>query len=348
MMNFVKKHKQHLPAAALVLGLLWDSLTLGRPDQLYSNLVLLAYLFIAGFCIILMTRREVRKKEPKLWLSLIIQFSFGNLAGGLLVLYIGSATVIGNWPFLLFLVGLLIGNEICKTRYERLRFNTAVYYLLILLYLILLIPVLFRSIAPWTFLVSALLSLLIIRGFLIIVRLIAKEIYTQNKNILTRSIFSILIVFGFLYYVNIIPPVPLAVRDIGIFHSVERTGGNYSLTYEKRGWYMFWKKSDSTIYLGDSNTASCFSSIFAPTDLGTPIFHVWEKFNEDSGTWIEKGRFNYPISGGRVAGYRGYSVKTVDEGRWRCSVETERGSLLGRSYVDVLPGEADEFITDLR
>jgi len=348
MINFIKNNKRHLPAAALVTGLVWDSLTLGRPDELYGNIVLLSYLFIAGFCIVLMARREVLKKEPKLWLSLIIQFSFGNLAGGLLVLYMGSATLVGNWPFLLILALLLIGNETFKSRYTRLRFNTSVYYLLILLYSILIVPVLFRSIAPWTFLASALLSLVVVSLFLYLLRSVAREVFVQSKVMLMRSIAFTLIIFGTLFYLNLIPPIPLAVRDIGIFHSVERVGGNYSVLYEKPVWYRFLKKSDSTIYLGNSNTASCFSAIFAPTELNMPIFHVWEEFDTDSSEWIERSRFDFPILGGRVLGYRGYSVKTVNSGQWRCSVETKRGALLGRVRVDVREGLADEFITDLR
>ena len=348
MINFIKEHKQHLPAVALVFGLVWDTLTLGRPDELYGNLVLLTYLFIAGFCIILMTRREALKIKPKLWLSLIIQFSFGNLAGGLLVLYIGSATLVGNWPFLLIVAGLLIGNEIFKTRYERLRFNTTVYYPLILLYSILIVPVLFRSIAPWTFLVSSAVSLVVISIFLYVLRLIAKGVFVQSKKMLTRSILAILVIFGILYYSNLIPPVPLAVRDIGIFHSVERVGGNYLVTYEKKEWYMFWKKSDSTIYLEDTDTASCFSAIFAPTELNIPILNVWEKYDKDLEAWTGKGQFDFPISGGRVAGYRGYSEKTVDEGKWRCSVKTGRGALLGRVKVDVSKDSAKQLVTDTR
>ena len=352
MINFIKENRRHLPALALVLGLIWDSFTLGRPDQLYGNLVLLSYLFISGFCIILMTRRESLKKKPKLWLSLIVQFSFGNLAGGLLVLYIGSATFVGNWPFLLILVGLLIGNEIFKTRYERLRFNTTVYYLLILLYSILVVPVFFRSIAPWTFLLSSLLSVVVIVGFLYVLKLIARDVFIQNKKILRRSIFAILITFAVLYYSNIIPPVPLAVRDIGIFNSVKRTGGDYLITYEKKEWYEFWYKflneSDSTVYLKDTNTASCFSAIFAPTELKTPIFHVWDKFNNKTGEWEEKGRFNFPITGGRVDGYRGYSEKTVTEGKWRCSVETKRGALLGRAKVEVVNKSSSSYATEIR
>lgn len=329
-------------------GLVWDSITLGRPDQLYGNIVLLTYLFIAGFCIALMAHREVLKKESKLWLSLIVQFAFGNLAGGLLVLYIGSATLVQNWPFLLILLGLLVGNEIFKSRYRRVQFNILAYYLLVFFYSILIVPVVFRSIESWTFLASTLLSVVVISLFLYIIRFVARDVFNQSKKMLRVGIFSILFVFSILYYSNMIPPVPLAVRDIGIFHSVVRSGGEYIVTYEKVEWYKFWRKSDSAIYLKETNTASCFSSIFAPARLEAPIFHVWEVFNKNLGEWEERGRFDFPITGGRVDGYRGYSVKTVIEGKWRCSVETERGALLGRTYIEASLGTTSEFITDVR
>lgn len=346
--QFFKTHKQHLPAAALVFGLVWDSLTLGRPDQLYGNLVLLSYLLIAGFCIALMTRREYAGKEVSLWLQLLTQFSFGNLTGGLLVLYIGSATLVGNWPFLLILVGLLVGNEIFRTRHVQIRFNTAVYYLLVLLYLILVVPVLTRSIAPWTFVVSAFASVGVVAVFFYILHLVAGRVFDANVRILTRSVTTILILFSGLYYFNLIPPVPLAVRDIGIFHNVTRVDGSYVVTYDRGAWYEFWKKSDTTFHLGVSRTAFCFSSIFAPTDLTTPIYHVWEFYNSNTDTWETKSRFNFPVVGGRVDGYRGYSQKSVTEGRWRCSVKTERGALLGRTEINTAPDNSGVFITESR
>jgi NADH:ubiquinone oxidoreductase subunit 3 (subunit A) len=333
---------------ALVFGLVWDSLTLGRPDQLYGNLVLLSYLIIAGFCIALMTRREYTQKEVLLWPQLLVQFSFGNLTGGLLVLYIGSATLVGNWPFLLILIGLLVGNEIFKTRHVQLRFNTAVYYLLVLLYLILVVPVLTRSIAPWTFLISALASVGIISIFFYVLHLTAGRVFDANRRLLTRSVTTILIVFSGLYYFNIIPPVPLAVRDIGMFHNLSRVDDHYLLTYDKGRWYEFWKKSDSVLHLGVSSTAFCFSSIFAPTNLHTPIYHVWESYDELTDSWTIRNRFNFPIVGGRVDGYRGYSQKTLTEGKWRCSVRTDRGALLGRAEITAVQDSSGIFVTESR
>ncbi|MBI2618322.1 DUF2914 domain-containing protein [Candidatus Kaiserbacteria bacterium] len=348
MISFLKKHKEHLPALALVAGLVWDALTLGRPDQLYANMVLLAYLLIAGFCIVLLARREALNKEQKLFLPIVTQFSFGNLAGGLLVLYMGSATLSGNWPFLLILFGLLVGNEVARTRHAQVRFNVSVYYFLALLYFILLVPIVTRTIESWTFLLSLFASILFISGFLLVLRFTAKDILNKDKGVLAQSIFSIAVLFSAFFYLHIIPPVPLAARDIGIFHNVEKMNGNYVVSYEKREWYSFWKKSDTEAHIRTPGTLFCYSAVFAPTDINIPVYHVWEKFNESQKAWEELGRFNFPILGGRELGYRGYSEKTVTEGVWRCSVTTESGALLGRAVTEVAPGALRELITEVR
>lgn len=331
---FIKKHRRHVPTVAIMSGFVWDSLTLGRPDQLYSNLVMLAYLLIAGFCIIFMTQREESGMPQSLWVQTLTQFSFGNLASGLLVLYMGSATLIGNWPFLLILTTLLIGNEFVKNRHQRIRFSVAVYYLLILAYLIVLVPVLTHTVASWTFLVSAFASIVVVVGYLAIIRLIARRVYDEDRRLLVRSVLAIVVTFSFLYYANLIPPVPLSAREVGIYHSVVRTETGYEVMYEKH-WYEFWKRSDSTIHAQTPVSIGCFSSVFAPADITIPIQHVWEEYDVRTRGWKIRDTFDFPIAGGREEGYRGYSIKRVEVGKWRCSVETDRGALLGRAAVTI-------------
>jgi len=84
--------------------------------------------------------------------------------------------------------------------------------------------------------------------------------------------------------------------------------------------------------------------VFAPTRLSTDIYHSWEHYDEAKGDWVEHLRSSYGISGGRDDGYRGYTlVQNYADGKWRCSVETERGQVLGREEFTVdsqnLPSE---------
>ena len=88
----------------------------------------------------------------------------------------------------------------------------------------------------------------------------------------------------------------------------------------------------------------CFAQVFAPTKLQTDIFHTWEYYDETADDWIEHANLSYPIAGGRDGGFRGYTlIQNFTDGKWRCSVETKRGQVLGREKFKIdstqLPNE---------
>lgn len=116
--QFVEYHRAYIPTAALLTGFVWDSITLGRPDQLFDNLVIIFYLAVAGVTIILVNRRRERGLETKIWQVILLQFSFGNLASALFIIFGKSGTIIGSWPFLLLFIVLLIGNEFARGQYH--------------------------------------------------------------------------------------------------------------------------------------------------------------------------------------------------------------------------------------
>ena len=71
--------------------------------------------------------------------------------------------------------------------------------------------------------------------------------------------------------------------------------------------------------------------MFAPTDFGTEIVHLWQYFDNNNKKWINSSRIKFPIVGGALRGYRGYSFKTnVTPGAWRVDVATLRGQVIGR------------------
>ena len=138
--------------------------------------------------------------------------------------------------------------------------------------------------------------------------------------------------FNLLYFLNVIPPVPLSLKAIGVYHSVlPRSTGDYIALYEPAPWWQFWHDTSGTYTLTTTHSAYCFSAVFAPTDLNAPIYHKWEQRDPQSGQWVLQSRVSFPISGGREDGYRGWSIKSaLTPGEWRCSVETASGALVGR------------------
>jgi len=339
---FWRRYERHIGLGALVFGFILDSFLLTRPDQLLDNAILLSYLTIAGGAILLMTMRAARgSAENKLapFLPVLLQFCFGSLSSGLLVLYFRSGTIAQSLLFFMFLGALLVGNEFLKSRYAQFRFNIAIYYILLLSYVELTVPVLLHSIGPLVFLLSGAVSIGVIAAYLWVLLVCARKELVRHIKPAGVSVALIFVAFNILYFINVIPPVPLAMRELGVYHSVlKHSGGSYTALYEPAPWWEFWRDTNGQyVITATSRSAFCFSSVFAPTDLTAPIYHRWEYYNPGTSSWEERSRLAFPISGGRSEGYRGFSIKTgLTAGEWRCDVETAGGALIGRATFTVV------------
>ena len=330
-----RQYERHIALGALVFGFILDSFLLTRPDQFLDNAILLSYLAIAGGAILLMTMRAARgSAENRLapFLPVLLQFCFGSLSSGLLVLYFRSGTFAQSLLFFVFLGALLVGNEFLKSRYAQFRFNIAIYYILLLCYVALTVPVLLHSIGPLVFILSGVVSIGAIALYLWVLLLCARQELVRHIRPAGVIVGLVFVVFNILYFINIIPPVPLAMRELGIYHSVlKRSDGSYTAMYEPAPWWEFWRDTSGHYAAMPNGSTFCFSSVFAPTDLTAPIYHKWEYYNPATSAWEERSRLSFPISGGRDDGYRGFSIKTgLAPGEWRCNVETAAGALIGR------------------
>lgn len=346
-MLFWQTYERHLVVVGLSVGFVFDLIIADRPDSLFNNLWLISYFLLAGGLIVVLNVREVRRAREEheahpLFLLFMLQVCFGALSSNLLALYIRSGTFAGSALFLGLLAALLIGNEFLRTRYGQLRFNVGIYYFLLLTYCVVAVPTFItHSISAWSFLFSGLVSLLLIGVFLVaLFRIVLRGKEAPRRAVLT-IVGTIFLVFNALYFMNVIPPVPLSLKDSGIYHSLlRRSAGDYVALYQAPHWYEFWRATSRSYTLTDARSAFCFSSVFAPTNLEAPIFHRWEKYDEETRSWQTQSRVSFPISGGRDDGYRGFSIKSaLTPGSWRCNVETSAGALIGRISFEVVAGE---------
>jgi hypothetical protein len=138
----------------------------------------------------------------------------------------------------------------------------------------------------------------------------------------------VLVLVGF-YFLHWIPPVPLSLKFGGIYHQISKRDGVYRLGFEPGAWYQFWKRSDDPFH--GTGPASCFTAVFAPVALQTTILHHWQHRPTGRAGFHTTDRIPMTISGGREAGYRGYTTKSkLDPGEWRVDVETTDGRVIGR------------------
>ena len=342
--SFLEKYERHLSSLALLLGFIIDSLTLRRIDLFIENAVIIGYLAVAAFCIVILNlntvgrenffRRMLEKIHPLI--LIVMQFAFGGLFSVFLVFYSRSASLATSWPFLLILFIHLIGNEVLKKQYTRFNLQVSIYFIALFSYCIFLLPVLIGKMGTGVFVLSGLASIILISFFLFLLRFVV----SYNRRVLFPLIAGVFLSINFLYFANAIPPIPLSLKEVGVYHSISKTPeGEYVLQHEKERFIERFKSSRS-IHVRQGDPLYIFSSIFAPTKIKTAVFHVWQK-QDSNGEWISEEKTELPIVGGRDEGFRTYSLKrSLSPGLWRVNIETARGQLIGRVKFEIFAVEA--------
>lgn len=336
-------HKEHFLTVFFVLGFIVDNFTLNRVDQIFDNIVILTYVTLAMGSLLVLYAATAERFPEKInnnlrdFSPLVTQYAFGGLFSGMLIFYGRSGSWLVSWPFLLMIILIIYGNETIRDRVQRLLYNIGMLFVGLFAYIVLIVPVVLGEMGPLVFVGSGILALIIM---LVFIRMLA-SIVPRFIYIHQRSIFFIIGLifagFNFLYFTNIIPPIPLSLKDVGIFHSVVRfEDGSYQLSYEEGKWWQFYRKSDDIVRAEGGGNVYCFAEVFAPTSIQTDIFHKWEYYDENKKTWVKHALLSYPIAGGRDGGYRGYTyIQGSKEGKWRCTVETKRGQVLGRENFTI-------------
>ena len=341
--HWVQPYLRFFPTIALIAGFIIDALTINRPDALFENVVILGYLFLSAAAILALQAHSPTEQNEnrRLLLLTALQFSFGSLASALLILYAHSGTFAGNAIFIGILTSLLVGNELLRSKYARMHLRVIIWFTLALTYSTLIVPVLLNSIGTFVFSVSVLVALSVVALLITLLSSITRDPFSHERRNIRLSVLLIAVFFSMLYFTHLIPPVPLALKHIGIYHSIERDGNSYLATYETPRWYEFWRSTNEVFHYTPNTPVFCFSAVFAPRNLKTEIRHRWEMYDPETEKWNTMARIPFPISGGRTEGFRGYTQTTqIREGLWRCSVETSRGSLIGRSTFRAELGSA--------
>lgn len=341
--NFLTANKTYLSLGSILLGIVVDSIWISRPDTFYVNAVLLGHFVLTAICILLLNAKNKVLTLFFIPTKYILQFSFGALAGSLLVLYGQSGTVASSFVFFIIFIAFLVGNEFLHHQYEKIYIHLTVWYFLLITYCNIIVPIIFKKFGNGTFVISMLLSLFIAFLFLrILYRISNREI----KNIFASAsvgIFAIFVVYSSLYIAKIIPPVPLSAKSIGVYHYIEKEpDGDYYATYEPKRFWQFWRKTSAVYSWNGTDPVYCFSSTFAPTHLNIQIAHRWEYRKDSDSEWQTSSYIKFPISGGRDGGYRAYTKKNnLEEGEYRCNIETSDGVLIGRTDFEVVKQQAN-------
>ena len=339
-----EEFKHHWLTLSFVVGFANDFILLNRVDSLSDNLILAAYVLLATLSLVLFYVGVAQRWGDRFsaWLRQympgVMQYSFGGIFSGMLIFYGRSGDWITSAPFLLLIISVVIGNERVHKRSDRLVYHIAIYFIGVFSYVVLLLPIVFGVMGDVMFFLSGIVALIVVTIlFQLLYRVIPNFVRVNTRRIIL-VIGAIYTTFNVLYFTAVLPPIPLSLTKLETVHSVEKIeDGSYRIVTEEQAWWRQLPFMRAELHPG-SDSLSCFARVYAPAKLTTEIYHRWE-YKDAAGNWVQKGRIPYPIAGTNVGGYRGYTtISGVTSGTWRCSVETKRGQVLGRSTVVVERG----------
>lgn len=338
--EWYEKHERTVSSAAFIGGFVLDNFTLSRIDRFFDMFVMFFWFTVAGASIVALNLSLGKSEHRNDIFRFFIQIAFGSLFSGFTVMYMRSGSFTASFPFLTLVILLFIGNEFFRKRYLRLTFQVSILFTALFFFMIYCVPIFLGKMGVWVFLLSGAASILVVAAFAsLLLALLPRETH-KSKTALIQSIVGIFIVVNILYFTNLIPPIPLSLKDAGPYHSLTKSEAGketqYLLGGEQTHWYDFFRPHQE-IHILYGEPVYFYSAVFAPTKLSVGIAHRWQYYDVTQGKWIPSGTFPFGITGGRDTGYRGYSEKTnIRPGLWRVDVITDRGQVIGRTKFMVI------------
>jgi len=328
----------------------------GRIDETPMLVQQAAYLAVTGLLLGAMLRFELLGLEPPGWLKRpwryvehAMHFMLGTLLNAFSLFYVKSGSGATAVLFLALISLLLLVNE--HPRFHRLGpvVLFGLYSFSLTSYLAYLLPVLLGHLRAWMFFLASALSLVPI---VLLARRMARWA-EDSRRALRQALgpaIGVQALLLLLFVAHLVPPVPLSVRSLGVWHRVEREGAEFKLGRLPRPrWRDPWRRDEGVFVARPGDRVFVFTRVFAPHNFRDQVRVRWAKWEPARGEWTQSDAIPLRIVGGREEGFGGYAYKqNWTPGEWRVSIESEDGREIGRVRFEIEtdPG-TDERIFDV-
>lgn len=341
---FYRDHEPACTVGLFVAGFLFDTLAVGRIDKLHNIIHQATYLSLCGFFTSLELRERHGRFTPPERLKTAwryhagaTHFMLGTLLNIYTLFYFKSASIGTSFIFLLILGSLLAINELKPFESSGTLLRMSLFSLCLVSYFTYLIPTLMGRIGTLPFLGSLAAATACIAALTRRLNARLPENRAEVRKHVVYPFAAVAVLFAVLYFARVIPPVPLSLSEIGVYHEVRREGDRFILSRTRPAW-KFWQRGDQTFYARPGDAIYCWVSVFSPTNFRERLDVRW-RFREEDG-WGEPEIIPLPIRGGRDEGWRGFTVKANHKpGRWRVEIMTSDSRELGRIDLTVRPDE---------
>ena len=297
------------------------------------------YLILCG---LLLAYLAVRREHAHRWSAPALHFMLGTLLNAYALFYVKSASGLSAILFFAVISVLLLVNELPSVRKLGPVVLYGLYSFCLTSYFAYLYPVLLGRIRWWMFVLAVLTSAVP----LVLVARFHHKRTGDRRQILQHAVapaLGVQVLLLALYVLHLIPPVPLSLMEIGIYHDVARQAdGSYQVSYVAPPFWKFWQHDDSEFLARPGDRVFTFFRVFAPKGFRDEIRVAW-LFKQPGRGWTAAGDVPIAVTGGRDNGYRGVSYKQkAQPGDWRVVVSSIDGREIGGRTFTVQMEPASE------
>ena len=324
-----------------VAGFLFDILTLGRIDSWLTIAQQGIYLALITVVLVQMLLAEQRpapdlaaasgwRRRYLEYRNPAIHFLLGALLSAYTLFFFKSSSLLVSFGFMGVLVALLVANESARFKALGLPFKFALLGLCYLAFFAYVVPVAIGQTGLGVFLLSMAVGCVPLAA-------VAFLAVAERKAKILVPLGCVLILFLTFYLFRVIPPVPLSIPFMGVYHGVERTEAGYRLTHERPFWRI-WHNGDQRFRAQPGDKVHIYFRVFSPSRFSDQVLMRWYRYERKPAGegWALQDTIPIKIVGGREEGFRGYGMKTnYQTGKWKVQVETSDGREIGRIYFSV-------------
>ena len=245
-LNYYHLHEKRVDIGFFLGGFIFDIFTLAEVNDPFSITQQIIYLIISGsilyFEYLLPAGHQPKNTFIKnFWeyRKLIFHFCLGSLISIYSLYFLISSSFFTSLVFVLFLLGLLVANEVKFIQEGQVNIKLSLYVIVLFCFYSMMWPVLIGFVGITPFVLSIITTGL---NIYFVYKLIIKktiDIRDAQKKFLVPS-FSVIAIFVIFYILGWIPPVPLSVQNMGIYHHVEKMANTYYLKHQNP-WWRFWQ-----------------------------------------------------------------------------------------------------------
>ncbi len=338
--KFKHQHESKLDLVFFVGGFAFDAFMVSDVDEPLAIFQQALYLLIIATLIHFELLFRLRKWRPsdriaKFWnyRNLLLHFLLGTLLNIYSIFYIKSASFINSLIFLFLMAAMILGNELPIIKKSKVSFKVGLFAICLFSYISILFPLVLGFIGWTPFILSSITTSVL---FFLQFKFLQKKI--NDARLLFRATLfpsiSVLVVFVFFYFMGWIPPVPLSVKEQGIYHLVEKKEGTWLLSSERDDW-KFWQKGDQDFKAEAGDKIYFYAQIYSPARFADEVYVQFSHLDA-KGNWHSADHIPLKIFGGRKEGFRGLAIKSnYETGKWRVQVVTATHQEISRLYFEV-------------